>query len=54
MKIKELLKEGADATACPDPYDIDGDGKADGVCEGGRHHSGFYGAGVVNALRAVR
>ncbi|WP_329397688.1 S8 family serine peptidase [Streptomyces melanogenes] len=53
-KIKELLKEGADATACPDPYDIDGDGKADGVCEGGRHHSGFYGAGVVNALRAVR
>lgn len=53
-KIKELLKEGADPTACPDPYDIDGDGKPDAVCEGGRHHSGFYGAGIVDALNAVR
>ncbi|MFD9791722.1 S8 family serine peptidase [Streptomyces sp. NPDC059070] len=53
-KIKALLAAGADPTACPDPYDIDGDGKADAVCEGGRHHSGFYGAGVVNALNAVR
>ncbi|GAA4940065.1 hypothetical protein GCM10023238_02120 [Streptomyces heliomycini] len=25
-----------DATACTDPYDIDGDGKVDAVCEGRR------------------
>ena len=39
---------------CTDPYDIDGDGKIDAVCEGAKNHNGFYGAGVVDALDAVR
>jgi hypothetical protein len=41
-------------TACGAPYDIDNDGKIDAVCEGGKNLNGFYGAGVVNALNAVR
>ncbi|MGW3825426.1 S8 family peptidase [Streptomyces sp. NPDC005071] len=52
--VKALLVHEADATACGDPYDINGDGKIDAVCEGPRNHNGFYGAGVVDALDAVR
>ncbi|MER5499305.1 MULTISPECIES: S8 family serine peptidase [unclassified Streptomyces] len=52
--VKALLLAEADATACGEPYDIDGDGTIDAVCEGGKNRNGFYGAGVVNALNAVR
>ncbi|MGW1227115.1 S8 family peptidase [Streptomyces sp. NPDC001478] len=52
--VKALLVAEADATACGEPYDIDGDGTVDAVCEGGKEKNGFYGAGVVNALNAVR
>ncbi|MFG3527638.1 S8 family serine peptidase [Streptomyces sp. NPDC047917] len=52
--VKALLSAEADATACGAPYDIDGDGTIDAVCEGGKNRNGFYGAGVVNALNAVR
>jgi len=52
--IKALLTAQADDIACPVPYDIDGDGEADAVCEGGKRHNGFYGAGLVDALEAVR
>ncbi|MGC5362701.1 S8 family peptidase [Streptomyces sp. DT24] len=52
--VKALLTAQADRTACGDPYDINGDGKIDAVCEGGRSGNGFYGAGVVDALNAVR
>lgn len=52
--VKALLLAEADATACPDPYDIDGDGTADAVCQGGKQYNGFYGAGLVDALDAVR
>ncbi|MEU9847704.1 S8 family serine peptidase [Streptomyces sp. NPDC047985] len=52
--VKALLAVEADATACGAPYDINGDGKIDAVCEGGKKNNGFYGAGVVNALNAVR
>ncbi|SFW98812.1 S8 family serine peptidase [Streptomyces atratus] len=52
--VKALLLAEADATACGAPYDIDNDGKIDAVCEGGKNRNGFYGAGVVNALNAVR
>ncbi|MFF2010350.1 S8 family serine peptidase [Streptomyces sp. NPDC058195] len=52
--VKALLLAEADATACGAPYDIDGDGTVDAVCEGGKNKNGFYGAGVVNALNAVR
>ncbi|MFB6814311.1 S8 family serine peptidase [Streptomyces sp. NPDC056347] len=52
--VKALLLAEADATECGAPYDIDGDGTIDAVCEGGKNKNGFYGAGVVNALNAVR
>ncbi|MGW1817576.1 S8 family peptidase [Streptomyces sp. NPDC002125] len=51
--VKALLTHQADATACGAPYDIDGDGTVDAVCEGGTRYNGFYGAGVVDALDAV-
>ncbi|WP_069811982.1 S8 family peptidase [Streptomyces sp. TP-A0874] len=52
--VKALLKFGADPMPCTDPYDIDGDGKIDAVCQGGRNLNGFYGAGMADALDAVR
>jgi subtilisin family serine protease len=53
-QVKALLKAEADDTACPTSYDIDGDGKIDAVCEGGKGYNGFYGAGLVDALDAVK
>ncbi|NED82058.1 S8 family serine peptidase, partial [Streptomyces sp. SID11233] len=52
--VKALLYAGADDTACGAPYDIDGDGEIDAVCEGGKKKNGFYGEGVANALNAVK
>ncbi|MDT3399814.1 S8 family serine peptidase [Streptomyces sp. B1866] len=52
-QVKRLLKEEADDTPCPRPYDIDGDGTPDAECEGPAAYNGFYGAGTVNALNAV-
>ncbi|MFE4591328.1 S8 family peptidase [Streptomyces laurentii] len=51
--LKALLAAQADERACA-PYDIDGDGTNDAVCEGGKQKNGFYGAGIVDALDAVR
>jgi subtilisin family serine protease len=51
--VKALLYAEADATSCTDPYDIDGDGKIDAVCEGRKNYNGFYGHGVADALDAV-
>jgi subtilisin family serine protease len=51
--VKALLYAEADATPCTDPYDIDGDGKVDAVCEGSKNHNGFYGFGTADALAAV-
>ncbi|MFE9572262.1 S8 family serine peptidase [Streptomyces sp. NPDC006692] len=52
-QIKALLALQADRTPCNTPYDIDGDGKPDAVCQGPTVYNGFYGAGIVNALNAV-
>jgi subtilisin family serine protease len=52
--VKALLTIQADGKACPVPYDIDGDGEADAVCEGGTGYNGFYGAGITDALDAVK
>ncbi|OII67749.1 S8 family serine peptidase [Streptomyces sp. CC77] len=52
--VKALLYAQADATECTDPYDINGDGTVDAVCEGGTFRNGFYGRGTVDALDAVR
>jgi subtilisin family serine protease len=53
-EVKEMLYHGADATACPEPYDFNGDGKDDAVCASGQGHTGFYGVGIADALNAVR
>ncbi|MER5356072.1 S8 family serine peptidase [Kitasatospora sp. NPDC002551] len=53
-QLQALLKAHADNPGCPaDPYDGDGDGVVDATCAGGRRHNGFYGFGIVDALRAV-
>ncbi|MFJ5027625.1 S8 family peptidase [Streptomyces sp. NPDC088560] len=51
--VKALLYAEADAVPCTDPYDINGDGKVDAVCEGTKNHNGFYGRGTADALAAV-
>ncbi|MFF0226514.1 S8 family serine peptidase [Streptomyces sp. NPDC004629] len=54
-RLQTLLKAQADNPGCPtDPYDGDGDGVVDATCVGGKRVNGFYGSGIVNALRAVR
>ncbi|KOU56045.1 peptidase S8 [Streptomyces sp. MMG1533] len=53
-QLQVLLKAQADATACPESYDQDGNGTQDAVCKGGKYNNGFYGHGIVNALRAVK
>ncbi|WP_370411532.1 S8 family serine peptidase [Streptomyces fradiae] len=52
--LKALLYAQADERACTNPYDIEGDGTVDAVCEGEKGDNGFYGAGLVDALDAVR
>ena len=47
------LKREADTLACPEVYDYTDDGVADATCEGGKRGSGFYGAGMIDALEAV-
>ncbi|MEU3986456.1 S8 family serine peptidase [Streptomyces sp. NPDC026672] len=51
--VKALLYAEADATPCTKPYDINGDGKVDAVCEGTKNRNGFYGWGTADALAAV-
>ncbi|MET7295147.1 S8 family serine peptidase [Streptomyces griseoloalbus] len=53
-QLQALLKAQADNPGCPESYDQDGDGVQDATCEGGSRVNGFYGFGVVNALRAVK
>ncbi|MFF4258177.1 S8 family serine peptidase [Streptomyces sp. NPDC001663] len=54
-QLQALLKAEADNPGCPsDPYDGDGDGVVDATCVGGKRVNGFYGFGIVNALRAVK
>ncbi|MCI3277067.1 S8 family peptidase [Streptomyces cylindrosporus] len=54
-QLQGLLKAEADNPGCPtDPYDGDGDGVVDATCVGGKRVNGFYGFGIVNALRAVK
>ncbi|MER5859422.1 S8 family serine peptidase [Streptomyces sp900105245] len=51
--VKALLYAEANPTPCTDPYDINGDGKVDAVCEGSKNRNGFYGWGTADALAAV-
>ncbi|MFJ4623588.1 S8 family serine peptidase [Streptomyces sp. NPDC088812] len=53
--LQALLKAQADNPGCPaEPYDGNGDGVVDATCAGGTRFNGFFGFGVVNALRAVK
>ena len=47
------LKRQANPLACPEFYDQDRDGVNDATCEGKKQGSGYYGAGLVDALKAV-
>ncbi|MCC9706199.1 S8 family serine peptidase [Streptomyces sp. MNU76] len=53
-QLQWLLKAQADEQACPTSYDQNGDGVQDAVCEGSPSVNGFYGFGIVNALKAVK
>ncbi|WOX08703.1 S8 family serine peptidase [Streptomyces sp. N50] len=54
-QLQALLKAEADNPGCPtEPYDTNGDGVVDATCVGGKRVNGFYGFGIVNALRAVK
>ncbi|MFI6566424.1 S8 family peptidase [Streptomyces sp. NPDC050534] len=54
-QLQSLLKAQADNPGCPTaPYDGNGDGVVDATCVGGKRVNGFYGFGIVNALRAVK
>lgn len=47
------LKREADQLPCPAFYDANRDGVNDATCEGKKTGSGYYGAGLVDALEAV-
>ncbi|MCA1185248.1 S8 family serine peptidase [Saccharopolyspora sp. 6T] len=53
-QVTGALSGQADALPCPEGYDPDGDGQPDAVCAGGATGAGFYGAGLIDALDAVR
>ncbi|EFL42100.1 S8 family serine peptidase [Streptomyces griseoflavus] len=53
-QLQALLKAQANNPGCPESYDQDGDGVQDATCEGGSRVNGFYGFGIVDALRAVK
>ncbi|MFG3005562.1 S8 family peptidase [Streptomyces calvus] len=53
-QLQALLKAQANNPGCPESYDQDGDGVQDATCEGGSRVNGFYGHGIVDALRAVK
>ncbi|WP_045301448.1 S8 family peptidase [Saccharothrix sp. ST-888] len=53
-ELRHLLTSQADEHACPTSvYDPGGTGSYKATCEGGLQNNGFYGAGVVNAAKAV-
>ncbi|WP_159766585.1 S8 family serine peptidase [Streptomyces sp. HM190] len=53
-QLQWLMKAQADKQTCPESYDQNDDGTQDAVCEGGPRANGFYGHGIVNALKAVK
>ena len=54
-ELTELLLNQAESHACPaGPYNPGGTGAFTATCEGGENDNGFYGAGIVNAQKAVQ
>jgi lantibiotic leader peptide-processing serine protease len=57
--VKRILKETATDHACPEPRLVDYTpvGRTpdfNAFCEGDGDYNGFYGSGIVDALRAVK
>jgi subtilisin family serine protease len=57
-KVEQILRRTATDTACPSPPTVDyldegRDPSWTATCVGGPARNGFYGSGIVNALRAV-
>ncbi|MCG6500319.1 S8 family serine peptidase, partial [Kitasatospora sp. A2-31] len=54
-ELTELLTSQAESHACPSgPYNPGGGGEWAATCEGGADDNGFYGAGIINAEKAVQ
>ncbi|QNS07002.1 S8 family peptidase [Streptomyces xanthii] len=53
-QLQAMMKAQADEQACPADYDGNGDGVVDAWCKGSVADNGFYGSGIVNALKAVK
>ncbi|MCX4688444.1 S8 family serine peptidase [Kitasatospora purpeofusca] len=54
-ELTELLTNQAESHACPSaPYNPGGAGEWTATCEGGADDNGFYGAGIINAEKAVQ
>ncbi|WP_151775613.1 S8 family peptidase [Streptomyces abyssomicinicus] len=51
--LAAMLKAQATKFDCPETYDYNNDGVEDAICVGGPRQNGFYGAGIVDALKAV-
>lgn len=51
--LAAMLRADATKIECPAFYDYNSDGTADAICAGGPRQNGFYGAGIVDALKAV-
>lgn len=52
--VQAILERSATPLECPpNPYDPSGEGWAYAVCQGQENHTGFYGAGLVDAYRAL-
>lgn len=51
--LRHLLRSQADQHACPTVFDPSGDGAWKAACESGSAANGFYGAGIINAAKAV-
>ncbi|MEV7779830.1 S8 family serine peptidase [Kitasatospora sp. NPDC088351] len=54
-ELTELLTNQAESHACPSaPFNPGGTGVYAATCEGGANDNGFYGAGIINAEKAVQ
>ncbi|MFD8498735.1 S8 family serine peptidase [Amycolatopsis sp. NPDC059657] len=52
-QLRKTLDAQAQPIACPDDYDLTGDGTQDAYCAGYEGYNGFYGHGMADAMAAV-
>ena len=48
------LKKDTRPLACPEFYDANKDGVNDATCEGKKNGTGYYGAGLIDAAKAIQ